>query len=65
MAKPKASGYSAAYRSQLEQEFLGDDGKRQLNKAPASLRNAISAMLKEIENLRAKVAATDGRGANG
>lgn len=50
---PKAKGYSAAYRMELEQEFLGDDGKAAMHRAPTVLRAAISEMLKEIENLRA------------
>lgn len=54
-ATPRAEGYSAAYRMNLEQEFLGEDGKAAMHRAPTVLRAAISEMLKEIENLRARV----------
>jgi hypothetical protein len=57
----RATGYNAAYRSLLEREFLGADGKNALNRAPQTLRAAVSAMLREIENLRARLAAPEER----
>ena len=39
--KPRATGYSAAYRAVLEREFLGDDGIAARNRAPRTLRAAV------------------------
>lgn len=58
--KPRLTGYSAAYRMELEQEFLGEDGKAAMHRAPTVLRAAISAMLREIENNRARIAQLEG-----
>ena len=55
--KPLREGYSAAYRMKLEGEFLGPVEKERLVRAPAWVRETVSKMLKEIENLRAEVAA--------
>lgn len=51
--KPLRKGYSAAYRTKLEEEFLGPVERGRLGKAPAWVRSLVSEMLKEIENLRA------------
>jgi hypothetical protein len=52
--QPLLKGYSAAYRTKLHQEFLGSFDAR-LGSQPQWVREAMSRMFKEIENLRAAV----------
>lgn len=48
--KPRAKGYNAAYRMKLEEEFMVAG---RMHRLPRWMKESVSLMLREIENLRA------------